>query len=158
MVSLGVREACGVLCPLHGRGVRGGVGAGNAGGAGGGCPCAGVEGLREEVTRLAEVLEAAEMELDRRVIAREELVEALAVSAAESTAVTGTWAEEEVAPSRTVTGPTLCPRRRSSPWTRRQRSYPCVLEGMSPALYLRVGTDTAHLPAIGLHIDYKVIQ
>ncbi|WP_409467442.1 SPFH domain-containing protein [Streptomyces sp. HC307] len=41
MVSLGVREACGVLCPLHDRGVRGGVGAGNAGGAGGGCPRAG---------------------------------------------------------------------------------------------------------------------
>ncbi|MGW2183495.1 hypothetical protein ACWCXX_36855 [Streptomyces sp. NPDC001732] len=33
-----------------------------------------VEGLREEVARLAEVLEAAEIELDRRVIAREELV------------------------------------------------------------------------------------
>ncbi len=32
-----------------------------------------VEGLREEVARLAEVLEAAEIELDRRVIAREEL-------------------------------------------------------------------------------------
>ncbi|WP_435846757.1 hypothetical protein [Streptomyces diastaticus] len=47
-----------------------------------------VEGLREEVARLAEVLEAAETELNRRVIAREELVEALAVSAAESAAVT----------------------------------------------------------------------
>lgn len=35
-----------------------------------------VEGLREEVARLAEVLETAEIELDRRVIAREELVEA----------------------------------------------------------------------------------
>jgi hypothetical protein len=54
-----------------------------------------VEGLREEVVRLAEVLEAAEIELDRRVIAREELVEALAVSAAESTAVTEAEAEEE---------------------------------------------------------------
>ena len=57
-----------------------------------------VEGLREEVARLAEVLEAAEIELDRRVIAREELIEALAVSAAESTAVTTTEAEEEAAP------------------------------------------------------------
>lgn len=47
-----------------------------------------VEGLREEAARLAEVLEAAEIELDRRVIAREELVEALAVSAAGTTAVT----------------------------------------------------------------------
>ncbi|WP_020114957.1 hypothetical protein [Streptomyces bottropensis] len=54
-----------------------------------------VEGLREEVARLTEVLEAAEIELDRRVIAREELVEALAVSAAESTAVTGAGAERE---------------------------------------------------------------
>ncbi|MFB6435615.1 hypothetical protein ACFCVY_02370 [Streptomyces sp. NPDC056411] len=34
-----------------------------------------VEGLREEAARLAEVLEAAEIELDRRVVAREELVE-----------------------------------------------------------------------------------
>ncbi|MFF3327922.1 hypothetical protein [Streptomyces sp. NPDC002889] len=54
-----------------------------------------VEGLREEAARLAEVLEAAEIELDRRVIAREELVEALAVSAAETTAVTE--AEQETA-------------------------------------------------------------
>jgi len=56
-----------------------------------------VEGLREEVARLAGVLEAAEIELDRRVIAREELLEALAASAAETTAVTE--AEEEAAPS-----------------------------------------------------------
>ncbi|WP_405609887.1 hypothetical protein [Streptomyces sp. NBC_00076] len=47
-----------------------------------------VDGLREEAARLAEVLEAAETELDRRVIAREELVEALAVSAAGTIAVT----------------------------------------------------------------------
>ncbi|ANW22133.1 hypothetical protein [Streptomyces clavuligerus] len=56
-----------------------------------------VEGLREEAARLAEVLEAAEIELDRRVIAREELVEALAVSAAESTAVTEAGAQRESA-------------------------------------------------------------
>ncbi|MFG3662300.1 hypothetical protein [Streptomyces sp. NPDC047706] len=56
-----------------------------------------VEGLREEAARLAEVLEAAEIELDRRVIAREELVDALAVSAAETTAVTE--AEQETVPS-----------------------------------------------------------
>lgn len=36
-----------------------------------------VDGLREEVARPAEALEAAEIELDRRMIAREELVEAL---------------------------------------------------------------------------------
>lgn len=54
-----------------------------------------VEDLREEAARLAEVLEAAEIELDRRVIAREELVEALAMSVAETTAVTE--AEQAVA-------------------------------------------------------------
>jgi hypothetical protein len=64
-----------------------------------------VEGLREEVARLAGVLEAAEIELDRRVIAREELVEALAASAVETTAVSeplpgaGARAEQEKAPS-----------------------------------------------------------
>ncbi|MEU1600840.1 hypothetical protein ABZ468_51030 [Streptomyces sp. NPDC005708] len=47
-----------------------------------------VEGLREEVARLAGVLEAVEIELDRRVIAREELVEALAASAVGAAAVT----------------------------------------------------------------------
>ncbi|GHG11792.1 hypothetical protein GCM10018791_26510 [Streptomyces zaomyceticus] len=55
-----------------------------------------VEGLREEAARLAEVLEAAEIELDRRVIAREELVEALALSAAESAVAE---AEGETAPA-----------------------------------------------------------
>lgn len=59
-----------------------------------------VEGLREEAARLAEVLEAAEIELDRRVIAREELVEALAASAAESTAVTRAEAERGRHPHR----------------------------------------------------------
>ncbi|KAB1973205.1 hypothetical protein F8144_44125 [Streptomyces triticiradicis] len=54
-----------------------------------------VEGLREEVARLAGVLEAAEIELDRRVIAREELVDALAASAAGTAAVT----EAETAPA-----------------------------------------------------------
>lgn len=58
-----------------------------------------VEGLREEAARLAGVLEAAEIELDRRVIAREELVEALATSAAETTAVTEAEAEQETVPS-----------------------------------------------------------
>jgi hypothetical protein len=52
-----------------------------------------LEGLREEVARLAGVLEAAEIELDRRVIAWEGLVEALAASPAETTAVTGAEAE-----------------------------------------------------------------
>ncbi|WP_329154817.1 hypothetical protein OIU91_02800 [Streptomyces sp. NBC_01456] len=75
-----------------------------------------VEGLREEVARLAEVLEAAEIELDRRVIAREELVEALAVSAAESTAVTEAGAERETAASP-VPGSTVAPWRDGLPVT-----------------------------------------
>ncbi|WP_033203105.1 MULTISPECIES: hypothetical protein [Streptomyces] len=58
-----------------------------------------VEGLREEVARLAGVLEAAEIEMDRRVIAREELVEALAASAAETTAVTEPAEKQETAPA-----------------------------------------------------------
>ncbi|WP_254708631.1 hypothetical protein [Streptomyces lunaelactis] len=41
-----------------------------------------VEDLREAAARAAAALEVAEIELDRRVTAREELVEALAVSAA----------------------------------------------------------------------------
>ncbi|MGX1854411.1 hypothetical protein [Streptomyces sp. NPDC055299] len=73
-----------------------------------------VEGLREEVPWLAEVLEAAEIEWDRRVIAREELVEelveALAGSAGESTAVTTAEAEEAAAPSfAPVSGSTVPP-------------------------------------------------
>ena len=75
-----------------------------------------VEGLREEVARLAEVLEAAEIELDRRVIAREELVEALAVSAAESTAVTEGGAERETV-SSPVPGSTVPPWREGLPVT-----------------------------------------
>jgi hypothetical protein len=47
-----------------------------------------VEDLREEAARTTAALEAAEIELERRVIAWEELVEALAVSAAETIAVT----------------------------------------------------------------------
>ncbi|MFE4334127.1 hypothetical protein ACFRQM_33375 [Streptomyces sp. NPDC056831] len=57
-----------------------------------------VEDLREAAARAAAVLEAAEIELDRRMIAREELVEALAVSAAETTAVTEAETEAEPAP------------------------------------------------------------
>lgn len=73
-----------------------------------------VEGLREEAGRVAEMLEAAEIELDRRVIAREELVEALAVRAAETTAVTA--AEEETAPSLApVPGSTVPPWRDGLP-------------------------------------------
>ncbi|MFG3206930.1 hypothetical protein [Streptomyces sp. NPDC048192] len=68
-----------------------------------------VEGLREKVARLAGVLEAAEIELDRRVIAREELVEALAASAAETTAVTE-------AEAHTVSSPAPVPGSIVPPW------------------------------------------
>lgn len=71
-----------------------------------------VESLREEAARLAEVLESAEIELDRRVIAREELVEALALSAAETAAVTG--AEQETVPSP-VAGSVVPPWREGLP-------------------------------------------
>jgi hypothetical protein len=57
-----------------------------------------VEALREEAARAAAALEAGEIELDRRVIAREELVDALAASAAETTAATEAEAETAPAP------------------------------------------------------------
>ncbi|MER5218503.1 hypothetical protein ABT063_50550 [Streptomyces sp. NPDC002838] len=57
-----------------------------------------VDGLWEEVVRLAGVLEVAGIGLDRWVIAWEELVGALAVSVAETTGVTGAGAEREAAP------------------------------------------------------------
>ncbi|MFJ3402265.1 hypothetical protein ACIPM5_35330 [Streptomyces microflavus] len=87
-----------------------------------------VEGLREEVARLAEVLEAAELELDRRVIAREELTEALTVSAAESTAMTTTEAEEVAALSLApVPGSTVPPWREGLPVTVLAPDYQRIL-------------------------------
>jgi hypothetical protein len=85
-----------------------------------------VEGLREEVARLAEVLEAAEIELDRRVIAREEPVEALAVSAAEATVVNETEAERETAPAP-VPGSTVPPWREGLPPTVLAPDYQRIL-------------------------------
>ncbi|MEU2894358.1 MULTISPECIES: hypothetical protein [Streptomyces] len=70
-----------------------------------------VEGLREEAARLAGALEAAEIELDRRVIAREELVEVLAASAAETTAVT-----EAEAAAESVSSPAPVPGSIVPPW------------------------------------------
>jgi hypothetical protein len=84
-----------------------------------------VEGRREEVAWLAEVLEAAEVELDRRVIAREELVEALAVSAAETTAVTRT--SQETAPSP-VPGSVVPPWRDGLPVTGLALDYQRILD------------------------------
>ncbi|MFG2731599.1 hypothetical protein [Streptomyces canus] len=86
-----------------------------------------VEGLREEAARLAEVLEAAEIELDRRVISREELVEALAVSAAGTTAVTE--AEQETACSPVpVPGSTVPPWRDGLPVTVLAPDYQRILD------------------------------
>lgn len=70
-----------------------------------------VEGLRGEAARLAGVLEAAEIELDRRVIAREELMEVLAASAAETTAVT-----EAEAAAESVSSPAPVPGSIVPPW------------------------------------------
>ncbi|WP_124272053.1 hypothetical protein [Streptomyces sp. ADI96-02] len=83
-----------------------------------------VEGLREEAARLAEVLEAAEIELNRRVIAREELVEALALSAAETTAVTE--ADQETVPSP-VPGSVVPPWRDGLPVTVLAPDYQRIL-------------------------------
>lgn len=73
-----------------------------------------VEDLREAAARAAAVLEAAEIELDRRVIAREELVEALAVSAAETTAVTEPETDTEPVPPP-LPGTTVPPWREGLP-------------------------------------------
>jgi hypothetical protein len=69
-----------------------------------------VEDLREEAARTAAALPAAEIELDRRVIAREELVDALAASAEETTAVAEAEGEESSAPvSASVPGAIVPP-------------------------------------------------
>jgi hypothetical protein len=85
-----------------------------------------VEGLREEAARLAGLLEAAEIELDRRVIAREELVEALAASAAETTAVAETEAERKAVPAP-VPGSIVPPWREGLPVTVLAPDYQRIL-------------------------------
>ncbi|MFE3414739.1 hypothetical protein ACFXMT_42460 [Streptomyces mirabilis] len=74
------------------------------------------------------MLEAAEIELDRRAIAREELVEALSVSAAETTAVTGTEAREATALSTVpVPSSTVPPWREGPPVTVLAPDYQRIL-------------------------------
>ncbi|MCX5388444.1 hypothetical protein [Streptomyces sp. NBC_00094] len=86
------------------------------------------EGLREEVARLAEVLEAAEVELDQRVIAREELVEALEAWSAETTTTAGTEAEEKAVLSLApVSGSTVRPWREGLPVTVPAPDYQRIL-------------------------------
>ncbi|MFJ5811290.1 hypothetical protein [Streptomyces sp. NPDC093093] len=105
-----------------------------------------VEGLREEAARLAEVLEAAEIELDRRVIAREELVEALALSAAETTAVTG--AKQGTVPSP-VPGSVVPPWRDGLPVTVLAPDYQRILDvleerrsaGKGPVMAKEIAAD-----------------
>jgi hypothetical protein len=113
-----------------------------------------VEGLREEVARLAEVLEAAEIELDRRVIAREELVEALAVSAAESTDVTTTEAEEEAAaPLAPVPGSTVPPWREGLPVTVLAPDYQRILDVLEQQRSTGHGPLRAKEIAVELGLD-----
>jgi hypothetical protein len=85
-----------------------------------------VENLREAAARAAAALEAAEIELDRRVIAREELVEALAVSAAETTAVTKAEAESVPAPAP-LPGTTVPPWQEGLPATALAPDYQRIL-------------------------------
>ncbi|MFJ4504469.1 hypothetical protein [Streptomyces sp. NPDC088864] len=120
-----------------------------------------VEGLREEVARLAGMLEAAEIELDRRVIAREELVEALAASAAETTAVTGAEAEA-VSSSAPVPGSIVPSWREGLPVTVLAPDYQRilgVLDGRRPAdqgplkareITVRLGLETSSAKVEGV--------
>ncbi|MEU3051576.1 hypothetical protein ABZ705_34750 [Streptomyces sp. NPDC006984] len=113
-----------------------------------------VEGLREEVARLAAVLEAAEIELDRRVIAREELVEALAVSAAETTAVTE--AEQEIVPSPSpapVPGSIVPPWREGLPVTVLAPDYQRILGVLDERQPAGQGPLKAREIAVGLGLQ-----
>ena len=113
-----------------------------------------VEGLREEVARLAEVLEAAEIDLDRRVIAREELVEALAASAAETTAVTQAGAEEEAEPSLApVPGSTVPPWREGLPVTVLAPDYQRILSVLEQQRSTGHGPLRAKEIAVELGLD-----
>jgi hypothetical protein len=111
-----------------------------------------VEGLREEAARLAEVLEAAEIELDRRVIAREELVEALAASAAESTAVTRAEAERGTAPSP-VPGSVVPPWRDGLPVTVLAPDYQRILGVLEERRSVGEGPVKAREIAVGIGLE-----
>jgi hypothetical protein len=113
-----------------------------------------VEGLREEVARLAAVLEAAEIELDRRVIAREELVEALAASAAETTAVTGAGAEQEIVLSPApVPGSIVPPWREGLPVTVLAPDYQRILGVLDERRPAAKGPLKAREIAVGLGLQ-----
>lgn len=113
-----------------------------------------VEGLREEAARLAEVLEAAEIELDRRVIAREELVEALAVSAAQTTAVTEADAEQATASSPVrVLGSTVPPWRDGLRVTVLAPDYQRILSVVEERRSAGQGPLKAKEIAVGLDLE-----
>src|SRR3954471_5492204 len=97
MVSLVGTQGCGVSSPFGGRGVRGGVCAGDDRGAGGDCPCAG--GRAAGGSRAADrVVGDRGVARGRPVMAREELVEALAASATGSTVVAGAERSRKLRP------------------------------------------------------------
>ncbi|MDV5143140.1 hypothetical protein R1T08_02120 [Streptomyces sp. SBC-4] len=97
------------------------------------------------------MLEAAEIELDRRVIARGELVEALAASAAESTAVTTAEAEENEAPSLApVPGSTVPPWREGLPVTVLAPDYQRILDVLEQQRSTGHGPLRAKEIAVGL--------
>ncbi|MGI5192731.1 hypothetical protein ACQEVY_03570 [Streptomyces sp. CA-288835] len=115
-----------------------------------------VEGLREEAARLAEALEAAEIELDRRVIAREELVEALAASAAVTTAVTEPLAEAEQATAplpAPVLGSTVPPWRDGLPVTVLAPDYQRIVGVVEERAPAGQGPLKAREIAVGLGLE-----
>ncbi|MFF4911262.1 hypothetical protein ACFY2T_41085 [Streptomyces sp. NPDC001260] len=115
-----------------------------------------VEGLREEVARLAGVLEAAEIELDRRVIAWEELVEALAASAAETAAVAESTAEAGQAAALSlvpVPGSTVPPWREGLPVTVLAPDYQRILGVVEERAEVGQGPLKAREIAVGLGLE-----
>ncbi|MFG2480950.1 hypothetical protein [Streptomyces fagopyri] len=111
-----------------------------------------VEGLREEAVRLAGVLEAAEIELDRRVIAREELVEALAASAAGTAAVTGAKAETACSPAP-VAGSIVPPWRDGLPVTVLAPDYQRILSVFDERQPADQGPLKARQITVGLGLE-----
>ncbi|WP_405680953.1 hypothetical protein OG239_02310 [Streptomyces sp. NBC_00868] len=114
-----------------------------------------VEDLREEAARAAAALKVAEIELDRRLIAREELVEALAVSAAETTAVMETGGEGKAVPAPVplpLPGTTVPPWREGLPATVLALDYQRILgvlgrPGQQPV------RDTESVVGLGLGLE-----
>lgn len=106
-----------------------------------------VEGLREEAARPAGELEVAEIELDRRVIAREELVEALAASAAETTAATEAEAGRKAVPAPVaVPGSIVPPWHEGSRWRREAGGRSDTSRTTAPSPRASPPADAPRLP------------